>query len=76
MHTDACPAGAVQHRFCRSGDNAEAIMSGTSMATPHVTGVAALYLQYRPGASPAEVKAALQGECTQLMWSRNAVTQR
>lgn len=37
-------------------------MSGTSMATPLVAGVAALYLQYRPGASPAEVKAALTGD--------------
>lgn len=38
-----------------------ATMSGTSMATPHVTGAAALYIANNPGKSPAEVKAALQG---------------
>jgi subtilisin family serine protease len=35
-------------------------ISGTSMATPHVTGSAALYKANNPSATPAQVKAALQ----------------
>jgi subtilisin family serine protease len=35
------------------------VISGTSMATPHVTGAALLYLLNHPGASPDTIKAAL-----------------
>lgn len=35
-------------------------LSGTSMATSHVAGAAALYISTHPGASPAQVKSALQ----------------
>ncbi len=39
-------------------------ISGTSMATPHVVGVAALYLQGNTGASPATVRNALVDNAT------------
>ena len=35
-------------------------ISGTSMATPHVAGAAVLYLEYAPGATPAQVETALK----------------
>ncbi len=39
-------------------------ISGTSMASPHVAGVAALVLQGSPGASPATVANAITGNAT------------
>lgn len=39
-------------------------ISGTSMATPHVVGAAALYLDAYPGASPASVHSAIVGAST------------
>jgi subtilisin family serine protease len=47
-----------------TGPDAKATLSGTSMATPHVTGGAALYLCTHPDATPADVAAALTGAAT------------
>ncbi|MCA1594192.1 MAG: S8 family serine peptidase [Acidobacteria bacterium] len=41
-------------------------MNGTSMATPHVAGVAALLFQAKPDASVEEVEDAIQTTCTLL----------
>ncbi|WP_276310140.1 S8 family serine peptidase [Nocardioides speluncae] len=41
------------------------VRSGTSMATPHVAGASALYLQSHPDATPATVKWYLGNTATQ-----------
>nr|WP_326781906.1 S8 family serine peptidase [Streptomyces longwoodensis] len=45
-------------------DTATTTMTGTSMAAPHVTGAAALYLSANPTATPAQVQTALINNAT------------
>jgi aqualysin 1 len=45
-------------------DTDSTMMSGTSMAAPHVAGAAALYLQHNSEASPAQVAAAITRSAT------------
>jgi aqualysin 1 len=48
----------------KSSDSATNTISGTSMASPHTAGVAALYLQSHSSASPAAVQKALSSAAT------------
>jgi subtilisin family serine protease len=47
-----------------TSDTATATLSGTSMATPHVAGVAARFLQNNPSASPATVRNEIVNQAT------------
>ena len=47
-----------------TSDTATATLSGTSMASPHVAGVAALYKQFSPGASSTTVRNAIVNGAT------------
>ena len=48
-----------------TSDSATNTISGTSMATPHVVGAAALYLSKNPSKTPAQVSDALTGAAAQ-----------
>ncbi len=54
--------------------SAYASYSGTSMATPHVTGAAALYKSSHPGATAADVKAAILGSAVPTTSLTNKVS--
>jgi hypothetical protein len=57
------PGNNITSDFYTS-DDATRVMGGTSMASPHVAGAAALYLSAHPSASPSSVKSALLGNAS------------
>ncbi len=82
------PGGSITSAGIAS-NSASAVLSGTSMAAPHVAGVAALYLQTSPGAGHATVVNEIVGKATvgavgnagpaspnHLAFSRVSTTQR
>jgi subtilisin family serine protease len=57
------PGSSIRSAWLTS-DTATAVLSGTSMASPHVAGVAARILQSSPGASPATVRNTIVNNAT------------
>ncbi|MEV8391753.1 MULTISPECIES: S8 family peptidase [unclassified Streptomyces] len=57
------PGSAITSAW-NTSDTATSSISGTSMATPHVAGAAAVYLAGHPTATPAQVAAALVNGAT------------
>jgi subtilisin family serine protease len=62
------PGSAIRSTF-NTTDSATTVYSGTSMASPHVAGVAALYLSVNPSATPSQVSSAIVDGATPNMIS-------
>lgn len=57
------PGAGVVSAWATS-DTASSTLDGTSMASPHVAGAAALFLETHPDATPAQVSAAIVADAT------------
>jgi subtilisin family serine protease len=62
--TDLFAPGVYITSAWNTSDTATNTVSGTSMATPHATGAAALWLAAHPTATPAQVQLGLTGNAT------------
>jgi subtilisin family serine protease len=66
------PGSGITSSWFTSTTSARTI-SGTSMASPHVAGVAALYLQTRPTSTPSQVRNAIVTNATTVAKLSNSV---
>lgn len=57
------PGSSIRSAWWTS-NNASNTISGTSMASPHVAGVAALWLESNPGASPSSIRNTIYNRAT------------
>jgi subtilisin family serine protease len=67
------PGGSIKSAWY-TNDTATNTISGTSMAAPHAAGVAALYLQANPGATPQQLRDALYAATTKNVVTSSSTT--
>ncbi len=69
----SAPGSDIGSAAVGTGDD-KILLSGTSMAAPHVSGVAALLRQLHPTWTPLQIKAALMNQATQAMKNNDTST--